>query len=384
MDSERSRPLLASCPAVRLRARVEAARPLALRLGEGHPLVRGLGLHRPRPPAGGSEPQLPLAALDALWDAVVEREGPGVPLRLAQDVRASSFGLLTYLLGCAPSGQHALRRLGSAYRELLSEGTGYDVSVDRRHVEIEVALHGDRRSSAARLFAVASVVGFVAGEVEGAPRPCRVELSGAAPPSSEALACTRFFQGAVIHGAPRSRVVYDRAALERRLRGSDPALAEILEHAVRSRRSAATPMAEALRQVLLAAGPTAAVGQAHAAAALGCSPRSLRRHLAEEGTSFQAVLDGVRQGWAEAWLAVPSTPIAAVADTLGYADEAAFRRAFRRWTGMSPAAWAGLVRRDQPGAPGTTPLSTNASPSTSSSSTDTATQLSTPSPTTSA
>ena len=30
----------------------------------------------------------------------------------------------------------------------------------------------------------------------------------------------------------------------------------------------------------------------------------------------------------------------AVAESMGYADAAAFRRAFRRWTGASPAAWA--------------------------------------------
>jgi len=326
-----------------LQARVEAARPLAQRLGAGHPLVRGLGLHQASP--GSGPERLPLAALDALWYAVTEREGLVVPLRLAEDVRASSFGLLTYLLGCAPSGQHAIRRLGSAYRELLSDGTGYAVGVEGRHVEIEVVLHGDRRSQGAALFAVASVVGFVAGEVEGGPRPCRVELCSPPPPPPVALACARFFAGAVGHGAPRSRVVYERAELERRLRGSDPALSEILEQAVRSRRAPARPTAEALQQVLLAAGPTTAIGQDQAAAALGLSARSLRRHLADEGTGFQAVLDRVRQGWAEAWLAVPSTPIAAVADTLGYADVAAFRRAFRRWTGMSPAAWAGLVRR---------------------------------------
>jgi AraC-like DNA-binding protein len=210
-------------------------------------------------------------------------------------------------------------------------------------------LRGTGRPQAAALFSVASVVGFVAGEVEGEPRPCQVELCGAPPPPPMALACARFFGGAVRHGVPRSRVVYERAGLERRLRGSDPALAEILEHAVRSRRAPAQPVAEALQQVLLTAGPAAAAGQAQAAAALGLSPRSLRRHLAEEGTSFQAVLDRVRQGWAEAWLAGPSTPVAAVADRLGYADAAAFRRAFRRWTGMSPAAWAGLMGAPGPG-----------------------------------
>ncbi|MCX4242536.1 AraC family transcriptional regulator ligand-binding domain-containing protein [Paraliomyxa miuraensis] len=385
MPFERS-PSPASSPPL-LYARVDAARPLALMLGEHHPVVQALGLGRAR----AGEERLPLASLDALWDALVTLQGPSAPLRLGEQMRASSFGLLTYVLGCAPSGEHALRRLASIYGELLSEGTGYEIAVDRRHVEVAVTLHGAGRSAGAALFSIASVVGFVAGEVEGGPRPRCVDVTTEAPSPRTADAFARFFGGPVRHGASRSRLVYERAALERPMRGSDPALAEILEEAVRTRRIASrsapgptrglalppTPTTDALRGVLLAAGARASVGQDQAAAALGQSPRSLRRRLADEGTSFQAVVDQVRRNLAEAWLAVPGTPVAAVAEALGYADAAAFRRAFRRWTGTSPAAHGRLVRRDQ--APGITPVSTSASPSTSSSITSTGMQLSTPS-----
>jgi AraC-like DNA-binding protein len=376
--STNHRHVLGPMPPV-LRARVEAARPLVQRLGVAHPLVRGLGLHDESPALGR---QLPVAALDALWDALIEREGPAVPLLLANGVRASSYGLLTYLLGCAPSGQHALRRLGSGYRELLSEGTCYEIAIDRRHVEVGVELQGPGRSDGASLFAIASVVGFMAGEVEGGPRPLHVQLAVGAPPPRSAEAFSRFFAGPVRYGVERSRLVYERAVLDRRLQGSDPVLAEILEEAVRQRQPPPRPTAHALREVLLAAGPAVAVSLVEAAALLGLGPRSLRRRLTEEGSGFQAVLDDVRRCWAEAWLAVPHTRVAELAPRLGYADAAAFRRAFRRWTGTSPAAWAAVARRGQ--LPGTTPVSTSATPSTSASSTVTATQLSTPSPTKSA
>lgn len=368
---------LPSSPATVPRARLEAARPLVARLGARSPVVRGLGLDR----APSSERRLPVAALDRLWDALVEREGVAVPLGVATEVRASSYGLLTYLLGCAPSGQHALRRLGLSYHELLSEGTRYRIAVDGRHVEIEARLQGRPRTAAAELFAAAAVVGFVAAEVLGQPRPLGIHLAIPPPPARSAGAFQRFFGGPMQFEAATSRLVYARRDLERGLRGSDPALCEILEDAAARRRPAPRPTAEAVGGLLAAAGPGARISQAEVAARMGMSARVLRRRLAEEGTGFQLVLDQARQRWAEAWLAEPGTRVAALAQALGYADTAAFRRAFRRWTGMSPAAWAGLVPADQPG---TTAVSDSASPSTSWSSTVTSTQLRTPSPATSA
>lgn len=324
------------------RAQIEAARPLVARLGPRHPVVRGLGLHEGISP----ERRLPVTALDVLWDALVEHQGPAAPLSVATEVRASSYGLLTYLLGCAPSGRHALRGLGRRYPQLLSEGTHYEIDIDRRHVEIAVSLRGGPRTPAATLFAAASVVGFLASEVQGAPRPIGTYLELAPPAPRHADTFTRFFGGPVTYGTRPARLVYERAAVERPLHGSDPALTELLEEAVVRRRPAERPTAEAVREILLAQGPSARASQAEISTHLGCSARALRRRLASEGIGFQAVVDQVRQRWAEAWLAQPETRVAALARTLGYADTAAFRRAFRRWTGMSPATWAALARRD--------------------------------------
>ncbi|MEM7156234.1 MAG: helix-turn-helix domain-containing protein [Myxococcota bacterium] len=364
-------------PAALTQALALATRPVAEHLGRSHPVVRGLALDEPPP-----ERRIPVALLDVLWDAVVQRDGAAAVLALGEGVRASSFGLLTYLLGCAPSGTHAVRRLAAAFGPLLSEGTEYRVAVDRRHVEVVVRLNGGARSTGAALFAMASVVGFVAGEVEGAPRPQTTWVDAPVPAPGETEAFARFFRGPVHYAAGTSRLVYARADLERRLRGSDPALAELLEEAARRRCSAPRPTVEAVEAALLAAGPEALGSQASVAATLGWSPRSLRRRLADEGARFQDVVDGMRRRWAEAWLSRPDTSVKELAARLGYADAAAFRRAFRRWTGTSPSTWGAALRRAH--APGATAVSKSATSSTSSSSTSMATQLRIPSPATSA
>jgi AraC-like DNA-binding protein len=75
------------------------------------------------------------------------------------------------------------------------------------------------------------------------------------------------------------------------------------------------------------------------ASALLVSERTLKRRLHHEGTSFQALLDQVRQRDAQQLLSNPAWAIKQVAEAVGYSDPANFARAFTKWTGMSPRAW---------------------------------------------
>jgi AraC-like DNA-binding protein len=72
------------------------------------------------------------------------------------------------------------------------------------------------------------------------------------------------------------------------------------------------------------------------------SVRSLGRGLAAEGTSYRELLDQLRRETAARHLADDRVAIAEVAFLLGFADLSAFYRAFKRWTGRTPAEF----RRD--------------------------------------
>ena len=75
------------------------------------------------------------------------------------------------------------------------------------------------------------------------------------------------------------------------------------------------------------------------AAELHLAPRSLRRRLEEEGTSFRGLMDEVRQALAEELLKSTHLKLAEIAERLGYTEPAAFISAFKRWKGMSPSAY---------------------------------------------
>lgn len=84
------------------------------------------------------------------------------------------------------------------------------------------------------------------------------------------------------------------------------------------------------------------------ARALGLSTRSLQRQVRGEGTTLRALVEEARLRHAQRLLADPALTVDEVAFMVGYSAESAFRRAYRRWTGRSPAAERQRAGSDQP------------------------------------
>lgn len=72
---------------------------------------------------------------------------------------------------------------------------------------------------------------------------------------------------------------------------------------------------------------------------LACHPRSLQQALQREGVSFRQLLAQVRFREAQQQLQLSTQSLTELALNLGYADETAFSRAFKRWSGMAPQLW---------------------------------------------
>ena len=75
---------------------------------------------------------------------------------------------------------------------------------------------------------------------------------------------------------------------------------------------------------------------------LAMHPRTLQRRLAEEGTSFAAIVDEVRRQLARRYLTTTDMPLSQVAALLDLSEQSALTRCCRRWFSATPTA----VRRD--------------------------------------
>lgn len=78
---------------------------------------------------------------------------------------------------------------------------------------------------------------------------------------------------------------------------------------------------------------------ADVARGLGMSARSFHRRLAEQGLSFQTLTEETRREIATAMLQEESYALAEIAFLTGYSEQSAFNRAFKRWMGVTPAAY---------------------------------------------
>ncbi|TQV82539.1 AraC family transcriptional regulator [Exilibacterium tricleocarpae] len=72
---------------------------------------------------------------------------------------------------------------------------------------------------------------------------------------------------------------------------------------------------------------------------LNMATRTIRKHLRKEQVSYRQILQSVQRQKACQYLVTQKLPVEKVANLLGYNDCANFRRAFKMWTGITPAAY---------------------------------------------
>ncbi len=148
-----------------------------------------------------------------------------------------------------------------------------------------------------------------------------------------------FFAAPVRFGAERSALAFDARWLATPVPDADPYLRQVLTERIQEELAVAGESAlERIRRVVRSLVAGGKFGVADAAAAFAVDRRTLARWLAGHGTSFREVLDDARHASAARLLRSSDLPVAAIAARLGYADTAAFSRAFRRWTGTTPRA----------------------------------------------
>jgi AraC-like DNA-binding protein len=77
---------------------------------------------------------------------------------------------------------------------------------------------------------------------------------------------------------------------------------------------------------------------------LHMTPRTLRRRLHQERTSFRRLADDLRKRIAAKYVGETDLSMEHVAHALGFSDDASFRRAFRRWTKSGPREFRTRLR----------------------------------------
>jgi AraC-like DNA-binding protein len=144
-------------------------------------------------------------------------------------------------------------------------------------------------------------------------------------------------------GAPGNVARLDAAILAMPVPNADTSLYPVLrQHAERllaARNAAGEGILAQVRSLLIQQLAHGGARLPAIAAALGMSPRTLQRKLADAGASFQDLLDKARYELARDYLRQRELGLVDIAFLLGYQEQSAFTHAFREWSGVNPGAW---------------------------------------------
>lgn len=283
--------------------------------------------------------RIPIESLIELGVAAVRETGDiAFGLHLAEHYRPNSFGVLDYLAHSSRTLGEAIRHL-CRYNRLFQDAAETVLEIHGARAEIwQRMLGGFSLPPAMNENSMANLV-VIGRELTGLDLiPLEVTFVHPEPPYSSEHA--RLFKTRVRFNAERDGIVLPVTALDLPIRNADPRLSQILErHAaeILSRTPRVARFSHRVRELCASELREGAPTAGHIASKLEMSERTLRRRLSDEGTTFEAILDDLRRDLSERYLGEPKLSIEDVALMLGYSEAGAFRRAFKRWHGRSPA-----------------------------------------------
>lgn len=157
----------------------------------------------------------------------------------------------------------------------------------------------------------------------------------------------------VLFSAPANKFGFDASYLSKVLTQSSEhsrRLSEFVCDKLLSDIESHESIAHRLRRKLLGA-PRQVLSLEQAAREMDFAPRTLRRKLGAEQTSFREIRREVRQALAVEYLCSTRLTTEEIAERMGFSDAANFRHAFKRWTKLTPSDYRSKFSRSQSQAP---------------------------------
>lgn len=309
-----------------------AERSAVVRLAERSGIAHEL-LSKP----GARVTQEQFSTLYRLLAAEHDDEMPGI---FSRPLRNGTLKFLCLSLLDAPRLEVALHRFGQFFHLILDDFklvSCRDGAFGR--VELVAAPDGPGVSPLGSELMLKLVHGVASWLVRQKIALASVEFPFARP--AQAADHLYLFPGPVQFSRDTTQLIFDAAYLDMPIRQRKSDLQAFLQRAPEDWifvTFADQMVCHRVRQAIVERLP-AAPSIEEVADTLHFSVRTLCRRLVSEGTTFQAIKDEVRRDIAIQRLTRSDDPIAAIAYDVGFDNPTAFHRAFRNWTGSTPAAY---------------------------------------------
>ena len=262
-----------------------------------------------------------------------------IGMHVGEQIRPGHYGVVGYVgMACATLGE-AMFCLQRYQAMVVDVGAR---PIELRGQEVLLSWRPDDQSHYYRHMAefnLAALVTFIRW-ITGQPLlPLRIEFPYPAPARLDEQ--QRVFGCPLVFDADCYRLVVPLAWNELPLIQPDPAMRQLMdrlaEKQLLSLQRQDDDLVAQARRLLAQKLSEGEASLDRIAAAMNVSPRSLQRRLQDQSSSFSQLLDEVRRELAGRYLEDPALDLTDLAFLLGYSEQSAFTRAFKRWHGKAPA-----------------------------------------------
>ncbi len=270
---------------------------------------------------------------------------PHFGLLLGEQNGLECLGLVGMLARHSPTAKRALRNI-VLHLHLHDRGAVPTLSVGAAESRLVYNIYQPGVMATAQIYDLTAAVVYNIMRALCGPdwQPLAVQLPHARP--SDPGPYRRVFGVTPSFTAVEMALVFSSESLEQPLPDADPAHYRALEGRI-------TALSATVYRDLVSRTRRIACNLLHcgvgslesAAEVLSMHPRTLGRSLRRSGTSYRQLREECAQAQASQLLLETELPIAEIAARLHYTNPPAFTRAFRRWTGSTPAAWRASRRK---------------------------------------
>ena len=279
-----------------------------------------------------------LATFHKLWHLASQNlNDPAIGLHMGEHLDSSRMGVIGHIVYNNRTLEQALLQY-TRLSTLVNEGVTSYFSIKGEEAILEFHCEDEfyNKSNMERMLAlsITRAKRYVSEKIY----LVQVGFSHAKPEYSDEY--DRIFQCPVKFSQPHCYVSFHSGFLDFELPQRNPYLHKALTRQVEalrqklSLRRAVSHKVKNLVQKRLSSGE---IDAEKIAEKLNMSRHTLYRKLKQEGKSFQDLVEAVRKEKAVAYLQKDKYSLSEIAFLLGFSELSAFSRAFKRWTGKSPA-----------------------------------------------
>jgi len=281
--------------------------------------------------------RLTTAQVAALFQECVKLTGnPAVGLTVARFMHPSTLHALGYSLLASSTLRDCCQRLVNYFRLASEQGEVRIIDEDNTFCITTRALTDGVafetmdawHAFLVRLFRLLYNPDFAPVSVSLA-RPC---------PTGYEEQYLKSFHAPVTFDAAYCEICLDPEAVDQPLMGGNREIAHQNDRIIEEYLAALdqADIVTRVKQIIIQTLSSGNCSKRRVAGEMAMSPSALQQKLAQLDSSFQDLLNQVRQSLALAYMEQARVSITEMSFLLGFSDTSSFTRAFRRWTGKSP------------------------------------------------